>query len=151
MKNFAINAECTPTDNTSKFERLTYLTISTHFTTVFVLYILSLCMFCKNCIFNNATATYLKFRLTICLIEYLCDCGWAVSQSHCCTHRVHAKQTELHLCTLMMQGFKSLALEFSVWCCLRVWVAHGRLWFCELAGECHEKEWRRKIIRDSVC
>lgn len=56
------------------------------------------------------------------------------------------------ICALWwFQGFKSLAVEFTVWCSLMVWVAAGSGWFCELAGEWDEKEPRREATVLSIC
>lgn len=58
-----------------------------------------------------------------------------LSVANCyCAHRVVTKQTESHLCTLMMQGFNSLTEERSVLHCLLLLQAHVRQWYWELAA-----------------
>lgn len=87
-------------------------------------------MFCFNWKFINGKQTN-SVTLVSVSVEGLSDGRYVtlgeLSRSHWCTHRIYAKQTESYLCTLMMQGFKSLALEFSVWCCVMVWVSRGTL------------------------
>lgn len=70
----------------------------------------------------------------------ICIRGWAAPKLLAYTQNIRLSKQN-RICALWwFRGFKSLALEFSVWCCLVVYVASGRLWFCELAGEWHEKE-----------
>ena len=112
-------------------------------------------------VYHPKQATCVICALSVAKVSVVCLSDGSVSigelstsrwRTHTHTHTyTHTQYVTLskqdRICALWWcRDLTSLAVEFSVWCRLMVWVCPWRrLWFCELAGE-----WRVKKPRGGI-